>query len=149
MADITPSPSFPRNAGREIGKSGTLIQQGQIHGEEYNAALRGHALIKKVEVMRRSNSTVHAALLVVTLPILGADWHIDPATDGEGNISDVDQEIADFVNRELFKRNLNFFNFTREALTALPFGYSVFEKMYEPTDFNGKLRIGIKKLGIS
>lgn len=147
MSDNQTPPPVPKKAGIEIGKSGTLITQGMISSEEYNADLRGPSLIRKVEIMRRSNSTIRAALLVVKLPILGADWGVKPAQDGDGNVADSDREISDHVNRELFGRNINFSNFLREGLTCQEFGYSVFEKVYEPVQFNGKFRFGIKKIG--
>lgn len=146
MADETKK-SLPKQAGKEIGKSGTLIFQGLITQEDYNANFTGAQLIRQVEIMRRSSSTVRGTLLVVKLPILSANWGIDPAQLPDGGIDERDQEIRDFVYRELFKRNVNFYDFLRQGSTHLDFGYSVFEKIYELTDFLGQTRIGINKLG--
>lgn len=145
MADETPT--LPAQSGKAIGQSGTLIFQGIITSEEYNRDLTGHAANRKFDIMRRSDSTVRQALLVTKLPILAADWKVEAAQDSEGNITDDDQKIANFVNRELFKRNIKFKKKLREACTMLDFGHSVFEKLFElTTDEDGKTRIGLKDL---
>lgn len=146
MAEQDNKTTLPKQAGKEIGHSGTLIFQGYINNEDYNSTFSGPRLIEAVEVMRRSSSTVRATLLVVKLPILSADWDIKAAVNQEGEVEDADQEKADFIKRELFKRNINFFNFLREGSTALEFGFSVFEKVLELTDFNGEPRIGLSNL---
>lgn len=138
--------SLPKQASKEIGKSGTLIFQGIINREEYNSALTGARLIQKVERMRRSSSTVRATLLVVKLPILSADWKMQPATDLDGNVSPEDEHVSNYVQRELFDRKVNFFDFLRQGTTMLDFGYSVFEKVHDMTQFEGKEYIGLEKL---
>lgn len=140
------APTLPAKAGKEIGQSGTLIFGGIITGEEYNHSLTGAELLRKVEIMRRSSSTVRSALLIVKLPILGANWYMKAPSAKDGTVTSKDQEATDFINRELFKRNVDFFDFLRQATTCLDFGFSVFEKIYEATDYEGKPRIGISKL---
>lgn len=129
-------------AAKEVGASGTRIFSGIISGEEYNPKLVGIRGNKIYEEMRRSDATVRAALLVCKLPILAALWTINPASDDKA-----DQEVADFIERELFHRKIKFNDFLREALTCLDFGYSVFEKVLGMTNFNGKDLVGIEKLG--
>jgi hypothetical protein len=41
---------------------------------------------------------------------------------------------------------VNWVDFMRQALTMLDFGHSVFEKVYEMTEYKGKPRIGLAKL---
>lgn len=138
-----PSPPTPKGMGKTFGQSGTIVLNGIITQEEYNVTLRNK--IKAIEVfdtMRRSDSTVRSTLQVCKLPILACQWDIEPASDDAN-----DQEIADFIERELFHRNVNFHDFMREALTMFDFGHSVAEKTYELTDFEGKPRIGIASLG--
>lgn len=145
MADTT-DPKLPKNAAIEIGKSGTIIQNGMITAEEYNRVLTYKQAIMKYDIMRRSDSGIRSTLQVCKLPILSTTWTFTPAMQPDGTISPADQEIADFCNREFFKRNINFHDFLRQALTMFDFGFSIFEKVYEPTEFNGKTRIGIKKI---
>ena len=131
-----------KGMGREIGKTGTTIFSGNITGEEYNPNLTGKQAIRNYEIMRRSDSTVHATLQVCKLPILSVRWKINPASDNED-----DQRKARFIQRELFERNVMFTNFLREGLSSLDFGFAVAEKTYELTDFEGSPMIGIQKIG--
>ncbi len=127
--------------GKQIGGSGTTIFNGQISQEEYNYNLVGQEARRIYDVMRRSDATIHAALMAVKLPIRSLDYSIEAASDDEA-----DQKIADFVTHELFDSKINFSDTLREALTMLDYGFSVFEKVYELTEFDGQSRIGIAKL---
>lgn len=133
--------TVPVEAGSEIGYSGTYNYHGYITAEEYNLQLVGKLGLQVYDTMRRSDATVHAALSVTKDPIIGADWMVEAASDDP-----VDIEIAEYVNRELFKRNIAYPDLIREALTALDFGHALFEKVYEITEFNGKPRIGLKAI---
>lgn len=147
MADTTTNTlTIRKGSTKEIGQTGTLVFQGIISGEEYNRALLGKQGLMQYDIMRRSDSTVHSALQVVKLPILATTWDVEPAADIEGNVSDQDKEIASFVKRELMERKINWHSFMREALNMLDFGFSVFEKVYELTEYNGQPRIGLAKL---
>lgn len=131
-----------RRLGKIFGQSGTIINSGQITSEEYNYRLTGLAAIRQYEIMRRSDSTVHSALQMVKLPLLGLERDIEAASDDE-----FDQEVAAFIKRELFERNVNFHDFMRQMMTCFDFGFAVAEKTYELTTFNGKTRVGIAELG--
>jgi phage gp29-like protein len=151
MADILPNqdvqtPVPRKTTGGEIGKSGTIIQNGMITGEDYNRVLTGLSAIQKYEIMRRSDSGIRGTLQICKLPILSTTWSFQPAQQPDGTITPADQEIADFMNREFFNRNINFHDFIRQALTMFDFGFSVFEQVLELTEFNGKKLIGIQKL---
>lgn len=81
--------------------------------------------------MRRSDAQVSAVLLAMELPIRSAYWYIDPAKDENGEVSDFDKQVADFVQEAIFERlHDGWDNKLREILTMLPFGFSVFEKVY-------------------
>jgi phage gp29-like protein len=131
-----------KGLGKEQGSSGTLIYSGIITNEEYNPKLTGKNALKLYDIMRRSDATVRAVLQVCKLPILSAQWDVKPASDEQSDI-----DIAAFVKRELMERNINFHNFLRESLTAFDFGFSIGEKTFELTDYNGQLRVGISKIG--
>lgn len=143
-----PKPNAPLDkstAVEEMGHSGTTIFAGIITGVEYNTNLTGIRGNKIYEIMRRSDSTVRQALQIVKLPIQATSWAIEPHRDENGDISTKAQEVADFVREQLFNKN-NWDQFVKEALTCFDFGFSVFEKVYDPTTFNGKTYIGLKKI---
>lgn len=140
QTDKTPT---TKGLGKEQGQSGTVIFRGIITQEEYNAKLANTLSANKIyDTMRRSDATVRSTLQVCKLPILSSTWDIEAASDDEA-----DQYIAEFVKDELFERNVNFTNFLKEALTMFEFGFSVAEKTYEITDYEGQTRIGLKKIG--
>ncbi|MCO4274275.1 DUF935 domain-containing protein [Pseudarthrobacter sp. HLT3-5] len=126
---------------KEIGTSGVSITSGLITGEEYNPKLTGKKAIDAYDQMRRSDATVNAALNAVKLPVLSADYEVDPASD-----DDADKEVADFVKDCLF-HVVDWDQFLGEALTFLDFGYDVHEMVFEPREINGTLRIALVKLG--
>jgi len=128
--EVVNSPTNADVQTGEIGKSGTYIFSGIITQEEYNADLTRFQALWSYDVMRRSDSTVKAALLAMMLPIQGTDWSIQSASD-----DDHDVMVANFIRRELFQRRVVFGDFIREALLMLPFGFSVFEKVLEWTSF--------------
>jgi len=112
---------------KEIGGTGTLIFNGFISDKEYRSDLKGLAGIKKFDEMRRSDATVRATLQYIILPILRANWYVEPAdTDDPQSI-----EIAKFVEDELMnKMEVSWTAFLREALLHLVFGHYVFEKVF-------------------
>lgn len=119
----------------EIGASGTKLFGGNIY-EEYNPKLSGTAGLAKYDEMRKSDAQVQATLLAMELPIRGTHWFVEPGeTVGEGGeteITDEDRAIAEFVEDALFRRmDQTWDDFLRQALTMLPFGFSVFEKVYK------------------
>lgn len=138
--------TLPKSASTELGKSGTLISHGHISNEEYNRNLTGVSGNRIYEIMRRSDSTVRSALQIVKLPILSVSWDIEAAKNAEGEVEDFDQEVADKVKRELFQRKINFIDMVKSALTSLDFGFSVFEKVFEAVEHDGKLSIGYAKI---
>lgn len=118
----------------ELGGTGTVFFSGQLIEEEYNADLRGDKAIAVYEKMRRSDGQVKAALLACELPLRAAHWDIEAATESRR-----DQEIAQFVRDNLFKQmTITWDDFLRHVLLMLPFGFSVFEKVWELVD--GKYR---------
>lgn len=81
--------------------------------------------------MRKSDASVSALLLACSLPIRSAKRYIEPATDDDGVTQEIDRQIADFVEKALFeKMDTTWDQFLQECLTFLPFGFSVFEKVY-------------------
>lgn len=130
--------SFPRKA---IGDSGTRGIRGIIT-EEYNSQLQGIQGIKVFDEMRKSDGTVRAALLAMTLPVVRAKWFINPATEDQN-----DKDVANFCEHALFDwLDTSWDDIVRQALLSVPFGVMVFEKVYGVKDHEGKSYITINKL---
>jgi phage gp29-like protein len=126
---------------KELGHPGTSIFNGQVSDEDYVSELTGSSALETYNKMRRSDGVVKAALLACELPIRAANWYVTPASEDEKDI-----EVADFVSHNLFEAmSITWDDFLRQALLCLPFGFSVFEKVFKPVDFNGQQMIGWKK----
>lgn len=117
-----------------LGGSGTQIVNGFIE-EDYNPQLTGAAGMLKFEKMRKSDAQVKASILVCELPIRATEKYIDPATEADNTVTPLNQEIADFVHMAIFeKMSIAPDDLWHEILTVLPFGHSVFEKIYTADD---------------
>lgn len=128
--------------GREIGETGTSIFGGQIENDEYVNELIGSTAIETYNKMRKSDGVVKATLLACELPIRAANWFIKSASDDPQDI-----EVKEFVEKCLFeKMTITWDDFLRQAMTMLPFGFSVFEKVFEVVKIDGKQMIGWRKL---
>ena len=125
----------------ELGETGTTIFSGFISDEDYISELTGSSAISTYDKMRKSDGVVKASLLACELPIRAANWYIQPASEDEG-----DKQVAEFVKQCLFeKMTITWDDFLRQALLMLPFGFSVFEKVFAMIDFEGKQMVGWKK----
>ena len=82
--------------------------------------------------MRRSDAQVQALLFCMELPIRSTRWYVEPWN--KNNPKDV--QIAEFIEENLFSgpprgMTSHWDDFLRLALLMLPFGHSIFEKVYE------------------
>ncbi len=100
--------------------------------------------MKKFDEMRRTDAQINAVLMAMELPIRSTRWYIEPAQNSDGETGDSEWEVADFVEKAIFDGMETTWDDTlREMLTMLPFGFSVFEKVYKIKED----KITIKKLG--
>ena len=115
---------------KELGGTGTVITSGIISDQDYNSELTGYQGIKRFDEMRKGDATVRAALLSVKLPILAANWYIEPASEDQADI-----DVADYVQKALFEdMELTWDEFLRHALLYLDYGRMVFELVYKLDD---------------
>lgn len=129
------------NKKNEIGYTGTIIQEGQISDTEHNPDLKGIKWFKTVDKMRKSDATVRASLRALFLPILSANWFVEPASDDTS-----DKKIAEFVQDNLMNgMSRTWREFLQEALLYLPYGVMPFEEIY---DLNAEGQIIIRKMGV-
>lgn len=132
MVDQSPSPHKEQNEFGEIkivstGTSGIDIS-GHRFFEEYLNALTDTDGPDQWDEMRRSDDQIKMLLRVVSNPILSARWFIASSSEEE-----IDKKFADFITHVLFndmgtkEYPKSFKKFQREALSCIPFGYSLFE----------------------
>lgn len=134
-------PPKKTSSRREIGFTGTRNYSGTITDEEYNVDLKDTKAIPAYRKMRMSDAQINATCMVYELPIRAASWVIEP-----GSNDNVDMEIAEFVENQLFNNlNFTFDSFLKNALKYLQFGFYVFEKVLKITDDN---KVGLKKLAV-
>ncbi|MFW6173746.1 MAG: phage portal protein family protein, partial [Elusimicrobiota bacterium] len=126
---------------KEVGSTGISNYQGYID-EDYNNKLSGVNAMSVYDQMRKSDAIIGASLSVCKMPILGANWYVEPASEDKA-----DKEIADFIEKNL--KSLpedDWQDFLRQALLMLDFGVMVFEEVYQTIEWNGQTKIGVKKL---
>jgi len=119
-------PVAPRE---ELGFSGYGLGAllSNLAAGEYLSKLAFPQNIAVYSQMRRSDATIQTLELATTLPIQATDWRVEPASD-----SPAAQEAADLVENNLFGgMTITFVDFLREALLALFYGFTVFEKVFE------------------
>lgn len=120
-------------AAQEKGVSGTENFGGTIRREDYNPEFDDW--LKAVPIydkMRRTDSMIRAMLQVIKLPLRGATWQCNPASDDP-----VDKQIAEFCTNALFDDDSmdDPWDYTlRHILLMLDFGVSVLEKVWKVDD---------------
>jgi phage gp29-like protein len=113
-----------------FGGSGVGYLLTNLGADEYLPELSFPRSIAVYTRMRRSDATVQALELAITLPIRATDWDIQPASDDL-----TAKEAADLVYDNLFGGMTHTFDdFVRDALLALFYGFTVFEKVFEERD---------------
>ncbi len=124
LAERKPKPELD-----ELGATGTSIFSGVIT-EEYNADLQGQKGILIYEKMRKSDSRCKSAILVCELPLRAASWTIEP-----GGEEEQDKQVAEFVENNLMHgMSITWDSFLHNASLMLPFGFMLFEKVWEIKD---------------
>lgn len=120
-------------------ESGTIITMGMITTDEYVNELIGRESITTYDQMIRSNSTVSETVDLVTLPIRTATFDFKPVSTNKRDI-----EVADFVHSVFFDgMNITWDELVESILEMLPFGFSLFEKVMKPIEWNGTEKYGI------
>jgi phage gp29-like protein len=113
-----------------FGGSGVGVLLTNLGADEYLPELSFPKCIQVYTRMRRSDATVQALELAITLPIRATDWDVRPASDDP-----TAKEAADLVYDNLFGGMTHTFDdFLRDALLALFYGFIVFEKVFEERD---------------
>lgn len=115
---------------RELGGTGTMIWGNLLTQEDYNSDLAGGKQYDVYDKMRKSDGTVRAGLNVVKLPLLAAEWMVEPASDETRDL-DIAQMIEDNL---LDGMSSSWHDTLRHVLLALDYGSMPFEKVWELRD---------------
>ena len=107
----------------ELGTTGLEAWQGRIH-QEFLTELRGTAGYKKYNEMRLNSAVIGALLLAIEQAIRGIGWNF---TSEEGE----EDERIELLNAARDNMSFSWNDHVIEALTMLPFGFSLFEIIYE------------------
>jgi phage gp29-like protein len=119
----------PQQLHSELGFGGSGVGSllTNLGAGEYLPELSFPRSIAVYTRMRRSDATVQALELAITLPIQATDWDVRPASNDP-----TAKEAADLVYDNLFGGMTHTFDdFLRDALLALFYGFTVFEKVFE------------------
>jgi hypothetical protein len=125
---------MPENTGRfnvsaEIGQTGLAVNRGVIT-EDFLRELRGMDGYRRYNEMRLNSPVVGAMLTAIEQTMRSARLNV---TSDQGE----DDPRVELVNAAMENMKQNMDDHTSEALTMLPFGYSIFEIVYERV--NGQL----------
>jgi hypothetical protein len=126
------------NITDELGTTGTKIFSGIIN-EEYLQEWRTlEPRCKIIDRMLRSDASIRAIYLAMTMPIESADWKIH--YDGTPTVQS--KFIGDYLEKMLFKdMTITWQSFVRQSLSCLPYSFSLFEEVFERDEKNQLIKI--------
>lgn len=122
----------------EVGATGTVIFGGILGQTDYNLDLQPPLSYDVYDKMRKGDGQVRAALSAIKLPLLRAEWTVEPASD-----SAEDKEIAMFVEEGLQELSSSWQQTLRHILLHLDYGSMPLEKVWEVRDDK---RVHLRKL---
>ncbi len=126
---------------RELGATGQT-NYGSIILQEYNPALVGPRGLETYDQMRKGDGQVHATLTLLKAPLLSAQWYMEPYDD-----SPEAREQADLAWWALTHMSKPWSTVLNEALSFLDFGFYLYEKVFEYTEWQGRTVAKWKKWG--
>jgi hypothetical protein len=132
----------PKPAQGELGGTGTQISPfsrdgaGFVTELDYNSDLIAPLSYDVYDKMRKGDGQVKAALNCIKLPLLNAEWSLEPASD-----SPLDRMIAETLEEDLFGgMNVSWSTWFRQMLLHLDYGVMPFEKVWRLDD-SGLIRL--------
>jgi len=96
--------------------------------EEYSSKLKGSTGWDVYDKMRKQDAKVRASLRIIELPLLGANWIIEPASEDKEDL-----EHAEFYRHNLFEL-IDFKQYLKESMKKLVYGFYLFEKVFTIDD---------------
>ena len=136
----------------EIGVGGRNTRHGNIRDDEFLTDLKGQRAIRKFREMRDNDATIGAIMYAVEQVLRDVPFKVMPADDSEAAAKE-----AEFVEEVLGDMDCTLDDHISEALSALTYGFAVFEVVYKrrvgPNQTNPKKkskyrdgRLGVRKL---
>jgi phage gp29-like protein len=114
-------------ANKEIGTTGLTEWSGQIQ-EDFLRELRGKNAYKRYNEMRLNSPVVSAMLLAIEQSVRGVDWNWIAETEDDPRIELLEAAMENMTT--------SFADHITEAITMLPFGFSLFEIVWERVGAN-------------
>lgn len=111
-----------------FGDSGTSRYGGYFQDEK-NTLWRDDTRAETVDEMRKTDGAVQAVLKGIKAPIISAEWEVFSYDD-----SPKGEEIREFVENNVFGMDRDWYEFLREALGFMDFGFYPFELIWEIRD---------------
>lgn len=148
--------SLARPKDGEVGASGTEVTAsgiqpgvGVVTQVDYVPELRGENLYREYDKMRKSDSQIKGSLAAIKLPLMAADWHLEPPPDATPK----EVENTDFLSSQLFpklaRRSVHTEGWRyrlRHILLHLDFGSMPMEKVWAVEDIDGRPMVTLPKL---
>jgi len=126
----------PQGVGIESGSS----RGGQIRDIVPQLATRSQAA-RTYEEMVNSDAAVDVSLRAAKMPVMGADYFIEPASDQQ-----IDLDIAEFVQFNLLEgQSAPFLSVLSDILTFYEFGFSIVEQVYDIREWAPKRTMANRK----
>lgn len=133
---------IPRRVATEKGTTGTTVLGGIVRDEDYNIEWHGANRYKIPDRMSKSDGTVAAGLRMIKLPLLSAEYMVEPASD-----SPIHKAQADFCHSQLMNMSFSWQYYMNHVLRMLDYGSYPFEKVKHLTLLpDGQRGVGIRKL---
>src|SRR3990167_8336273 len=133
---------FATNGSRpdmeEIGTPGSRMTAGYLSEQDYNQDLLTPNAYQVYDRMRMSDGQIRAGMMAIKLPILRADYHVEPPSD-----KPADREVAAFVEDDLFSMKTRLREWLWHVLLALDYGCYPPQIVWEARDDN---RFHVRKL---
>lgn len=136
-------------SGTEVSTSGIKPGVGVVTQVDYVPELRGENLYREYDKMRKSDSQIKGALAAIKLPLLAADWFLEPPPEA----SPKEQEATDFLSSQLFPkearqsiRSEGWRYRLRHILLHLEFGSMPMEKVWDIKELGGGPMVTLTKL---
>jgi hypothetical protein len=127
---------------REAGTTGTPVFGGIVREEDYNLDWRGAARYTLPDKMSKSDGTVAAGLRMIKMPLLTADYTVEPSDD-----TPLRKQQAEFCESQILNMSFSWQYYMNHVLRMLNYGSYPFEKVREHTLLpDGNTGVGIRKL---
>lgn len=115
----------------EIGFTG-IDRYNTLTPGEYNPKLSGSLALETYDRMR-THHQVQAVEMSCSLPIIGAEWTVNPGGDGAA-----DREAAELIQTNLANMSVPWPELIQQMLSSLMYGFAAHEKIFE--EANGYVR---------